>query len=271
MTRTVQTLKSSKGAQRLLFLAFSVVCWCMFLGVFLYACGFVGNFLVPKTIDGAPTDPLWKALLINSALIGIFGIQHSVMARPGFKRVWTRVIPEPIERSVYVLISNLLMILLFWQWRPMGGVIWNVENEVGRIALYTLFGIGWAIVPAATLMTNHFDLFGLRQAWLHFRGREYTPIRFGPRGFYRYVRHPLYVGWLLAFWATPTMTAAHLLFAVLTTAYIIAAIPLEERDLIAHLGGAYRDYRRRVPALVPGLRRGTDPSGQRVEPQLVKS
>lgn len=236
---------------RPLILLYGLTCWLMFLGVFAYGCGFVGNFLVPKAIDGEPTDPLWLALLVNASLIGVFGVQHSVMSRPGFKRVWTRIIPASIERSTYVLISNLLLILLFWQWRPLGGTIWEVHNELGRGILWGVFATGWLIIPLASFMTNHFDLFGVRQTWYYFRNRSYEPLEFQVRGLYRYVRHPLYVGWITAFWATPTMTTAHLVFAGLLTIYILLVIPLEERDLVQHLGRAYDQYRRSVPGLFP--------------------
>jgi protein-S-isoprenylcysteine O-methyltransferase Ste14 len=211
---------------------------------------------VPRSIDAAPSLPLGWAILVNASLLGIFAIQHSVMARPTFKRWWTRFVPEPIERSTYVLCSNLAMILLFLGWQPMGGIIWDVQHPVVRSFLLTLFAIGWAIVLVTTFMINHFDLFGLRQVWLAYRNIPYTSPRFDTPGFYAHVRHPLYVGWMIAFWATPTMTAAHLLFAVLTTAYILVAIRFEERNLVDLYGRDYVEYRRKVPMFVPRFIRG---------------
>jgi protein-S-isoprenylcysteine O-methyltransferase Ste14 len=227
---------------RFVVLAYGVISYLVFFVTFLYAAGFVGNFLVPKSMDSAPTAPLAAALLI--------ALQHSIMARPAFKRLITRAIPTAAERSTYVLASSLALILLFWQWSPLGGVVWNVENPVGQAALYTMFAFGWWLVLVTTILINHFDLFGLRQVWLYATRREYTPLRFVTPGPYRLVRHPLYVGWLFAFWATPTMTATHLLFAVATTLYILIAIRFEERDLVA-VHPEYEEYRKRVPMLVP--------------------
>ena len=241
--------------KRILTLLYGVVCYAIFFGTFLYAIGFVGNLFVPRAIDSTPTTDIGTALLINIALLGVFALQHSVMARPAFKRWWTRIVPEAAERSTYTLLSSLALILLFWKWQPIGGVVWNVDNEIGRALLYAGFAFGWGLVLVTTFLINHFDLFGLRQVWLYFRGRPYSPLPFKTPVFYRFVRHPLYVGWFFAFWCTPTMTAAHLLFAVMTTAYILIAIQLEERDLIA-AHPEYADYRRRVPMLLPfGKRR----------------
>ena len=234
---------------RIVAFAYGVVSYAVFFGTFLYAVGFVGNF-VPQGMDAPPVSPLGTSLLINLGLLAIFALQHSVMARPAFKRAWTRVIPEPAERSTYTLLSSVALILLFWQWRPLGGVLWHVENEIGRAALYAAFAFGWGLVLVSTFLINHFDLFGLRQVWLQFRGRAYRPLPFRTPGPYRLVRHPLYVGWFFAFWATPTMTVTHLVFAVMTTAYILIAIRLEERDLIDALP-EYAQYRREVPMLVP--------------------
>jgi protein-S-isoprenylcysteine O-methyltransferase Ste14 len=235
---------------RTIALLYGVTCYAVFFVTFLYAAGFVGNLVVPKSLDSAPGGPLASALLVDLGLLALFAVQHSVMARPAFKRWWTSIVPQPVERSTYVLASSVALILLFWLWRPLGGVVWSVEHPAGRAVLHAGFAFGWALVLVSTFLINHFDLFGLRQVWLHFRGREYRPLPFETPGPYRLVRHPLYVGWLFAFWATPTMTVTHLLFAVVTTAYILGAIRLEERDLV-QLHPEYEDYRRRVPMLVP--------------------
>jgi len=236
---------------RTLVLAYGVASYAAFLITSVYAVGFLGDFLVPKNIDSTPTLPLWQALLVNFGLLAVFAVQHSVMARPGFKRWWKRYVPEPAERSTYVLFSSLALALLFALWQPMGGVLWHVEAPVARAAIYTVYACGWLLVLFSSYLINHFDLFGLRQVWLHFRGRPYTALSFGTPGLYQYVRHPIYVGWLLAFWATPTMTVAHLVFALGTTAYILMAIRWEERDLIAAHGEDYARYRKAVPMLIP--------------------
>jgi len=192
----------------------------------------------------------------------MFGVQHSVMARPWFKRVWTRVVPGPIERSTYVLLSCLVTMLLMWQWRGIDAVVWNVEQPLARGLAWGLFAIGWLLVPAVSLLINHFDLFGTRQVWLYLRGQEYTSLPFGTPLLYKHVRHPLYIGWTLAFWATPTMTAGHLLFAAVLTGYMALAAVVEERDLVAHFGGQYVEYRRRVPMFVPRLAVKSTPAGE---------
>lgn len=234
---------------------YGVLCYAIFFATFLYAIGFIGGFGVPVTIDGEPGVPLGQALLIDTLLLGAFAVQHSVMARPAFKRWWTRYVPKPAERSTYVLFSSLLLIALFAYWQPIGGVIWSVQNPIAQGVLYGIFALGWLTVLVATFLINHFDLFGLRQVWLYLVGKPYTHLTFGTPWLYRHVRHPLYVGWFLAFWATPHMTAAHLLFAVATTAYILIAIRFEERDL-QQFHPEYADYRRRVPMLIPRLTRG---------------
>lgn len=242
--------------KRALFFAYGIVCYLIFFGTFLYAVGFLGDFGVPTTLDGPARDPLATALAIDVGLLGVFAVQHSLMARRWFKAWWTRLVPPPIERSTYVLLSSLALGLLLWQWRPMGGVVWSVGDPVGRMVLHGLFAFGIALVLVATFVINHFDLFGLRQVWIHLRGRQYTHLPFSTPALYRVVRHPLYVGWFFAFWMTPTMTLAHLVFAVATSAYMLIAIRFEERDLVHYHGAAYEEYRRRVPMLVPLTRRG---------------
>ena len=236
---------------KLLAFGYGLIAYTLFLGVYLYAIGFIGDFAVPTRLDSSAQGPIGWALLINLLLLALFAVQHSVMARPGFKALWTRIVPKPVERSTYVLFSSLALIVLFAFWQPMGVVFWNVESPVGRAVLYGLMAAGFFIVLIATFLINHFDLFGMRQVWLYLRGREYTPLRFKTPLFYKYVRHPLYVGWLLAFWAAPTMTVAHLVFAVMTTAYILVAIQFEERDLVTMHGTDYVRYRREVPMLIP--------------------
>ena len=247
--------------KRIGFFAYGSLSYLIFLGTFLYALGFVGNFGVPRALDGDAEGPLGAAFATDAGLLALFAAQHSVMARGWFKAWWTRTVPKPLERSTYVLFSSLALILLFWQWRPLGGVVWSVEDPAWGLALRGLFAFGWGLVLVSTFLINHFDLFGLRQVWLYLLGRPYAPLRFGTPGPYRLVRHPLYVGWFFAFWMTPTMTLAHLLFSVATTAYILLAIRFEERDLVRAHGDTYENYRQSVPMLIPFARKRGSAAG----------
>ncbi len=240
--------------KRLLIFLYGLASYLVFFATFLYAIGFIGNFGVPKAIDSPPQVPFGTALLTNLGLLLLFAVQHSVMARPAFKRWWTRVIPVEAERSTYVLLSSLALIALFAWWQPMGGVVWDVESPVGRAVLWGLYAFGLGLVLLSTFLISHFDLFGLRQVWLCLIGRTYTPVTFRTPWIYRYVRHPLYVGWLFTFWSTPVMTAAHLVLALGTTAYMLIAIQFEEHDLVAE-HPEYAEYRRTVPMLIPFTRR----------------
>jgi methanethiol S-methyltransferase len=243
--------------KRILFLLYGVISYFIFFGTFLYAIGFVGNLFVPKSIDGAATMPLAKAVLINASLLLVFALQHSIMARPAFKRWWTRFVPEPAERSTYVLLASLCLLLMMWQWQPIGGIVWSIESNLFRTILLSTYAFGWGLVLISTFLINHFDLFGLRQTWLHFTGRKYTSLPFRTPLFYRFVRHPLYLGFLIAFWSTPVMTVAHLLFAMLTTGYILTAIVFEEKDLETHFGQSYVTYKQNSSKIIPFLRRNS--------------
>ena len=239
--------------KRLLIFFYGLACYAIALVTLLYAIGFVGDLWVPKSIDSARETPLGLALLTDAVLLAAFAIQHSVMARPAFKRWWTRIIPAAAERSTYILFASIALIVLYKYWEPIGGVVWSVQSPAAVAVLYGLFALGWGLVFLSSFLINHFDLFGLRQVWLQLRGKPYTPVHFGTPVLYRIVRHPLYVGLLLAFWSTPTMTLTHLVFAIATTLYILIAIQLEEHDLVTE-HPEYARYKKRVPMLVPFLK-----------------
>lgn len=241
--------------KRLLSFIYGVTAYLIFLLTFLYLIGFVENLLVPKSLDSSPLRNWSSALLINCSLIVIFAIQHSGMARPAFKKWWLTFIPQHLERSTYVLFASSMLILLFWQWQPLGGVIWQVNYTAFRYLLYGISALGWLIVLGSTFLINHFDLFGLRQVYLYLIGQEYKHLEFKTVGLYKYIRHPLMLGFLIAFWATPQMTITHLVFAVLMTIYIITAIRLEEKDLLEIYGTLYEEYREQVSMLIPQLMR----------------
>jgi protein-S-isoprenylcysteine O-methyltransferase Ste14 len=236
---------------------YGLICYTVFLASFLYSVGFIGDFLVPKTIDSIPSANFAEALAIDLVLLGLFAVQHSVMARPSFKAAWTRIVPRTVERSTYVQISSLLLALICWKWEAIPMVVWEVSSPVFRVLLMAMFAVGWLILLLSTFMINHFDLFGLRQVYLRLRGLEYTPLRFTERALYRVVRHPIYLGFVIAFWATPHMSLGHLVFAIATTGYIFVGIFLEERDLMKYHAVEYGAYRARVPMLLPtGVKRG---------------
>ncbi|QDU66841.1 methyltransferase family protein [Engelhardtia mirabilis] len=237
---------------RIATLAYGLTAYTLFFGTFLYLIAFVvGLPQVPFTLDGAPVTSTGLALAIDVALVALFGIQHAIMARPAFKRRWTKLVPASIERSTFMVATCVCLALIFTQWRALPGTVWSVENQALAIGLWSLNGLGWGMVLLSTFLIDHFDLFGLRQTWLAFRGRQYTAPRYVERSLYRVVRHPLMLGMLIAFWATPVMSVSHLMFSLTFTGYVLIGTRIEERTLVELHGEDYRDYARRVPGLVP--------------------
>ena len=256
MSITIQTgptRAASSLAARSFVLGYGVLAYVIFFGTFLYAIGFVTQFVVPKTIDGGTTSSTGHALLIDLALMSIFAVQHSGMARQGFKKLFAAFASPALERSTYVLLASLSLILLFWQWRPITAVVWEIETPMAAYAAVAGSFAGWLIVLYSTFLISHFELFGLTQVVSHFAGRLAEPMKFRTPGLYRLIRHPIYLGFIIAFWSTPTMTLGHMLFATVTTAYIFVGIWLEERDLVSLFGDQYRHYRQKVAMLIPGL------------------
>lgn len=230
---------------------YGVVCYLVFFLSFLYAVGFLGNMVVPKSINSGVESDLSQSLIINLILLSLFAIQHTIMARPAFKEWWTNYVPPHLERSTFVLVASLLLLLIFWQWQPLTGIVWHVDSAIGQTIVWGIFWVGWLIVLLSTFMINHFDLFGLRQVWLHLNDQEYSHVNFQKTALYRYIRHPIMLGFIIAFWATPNMTTGHLLFAMTTTLYILIGIQFEEQDLIDTIGPDYENYRQQVSMIIP--------------------
>ena len=240
---------------RVITFLFGLISYVIFLGAFLYAIGFVGNLYVPKSIDSELGDTNTTSIIINCLLLGVFAIQHTIMARPGFKKAWVKIVGKGAERSFFVLFSSLALILMYWQWRPMTDVIWNLEGTIAETILWVVFWIGWAIVLLSTFMINHFHLFGLTQIWENLKKKDLSNLKFQKRYLYKYCRHPIMLGFIIAFWATPTMTVGHLLFAIMTTGYIFVGVHFfEEKDLIKELGDRYTEYQKEVPMIIPFLK-----------------
>ena len=255
----------------LVVLVYGAVAYLIFFGTFLYAVGFVGNIFVPKTIDSGVAGPVGQAVLVNVALLGLFAVQHSVMARPAFKRWWTRIVPKSVERSTYVLLASVILIVMFWRWQPIPQVVWSIEDPTAVSAINAVFWLGWVVLLVATFLINHFELFGLSQVYARLRGQPPRPAEFRTPFLYRYTRHPIYLGFLLSFWAAPVMTLGHLLFSVGTTGYILLGIFLEERDLVAQFGEQYRTYRRKVGMFWPRFTRERAPAPEADSPSHSQS
>jgi protein-S-isoprenylcysteine O-methyltransferase Ste14 len=252
-------------------LLYGIIAYLIFLGTFLYAVGFAGNIIVPKTIDSGVAGPMGQAILVNTLLLGLFAVQHSVMARPAFKRWWTRIVPKSMERSTYVLLASAVLILLFWLWEPIPQVVWSVSDPIALTFIHAVFWLGWAILLLATFLINHFELFGLSQVFAALRRQPPAPTAFRAPLLYRFTRHPIYLGFLLSFWAAPVMTLGHLLFSLGSTGYILLGIFLEERDLVAQFGEQYRSYRRKVGMFWPRFNREPAPARATDSPSHSRS